>query len=93
MSESITEAQFTNGHQDRNVAQDSTPTYYEINAKQYYESTVNLNMTVLYTPFLTYMPTYASILDAGCGSGRDALYFIKRGYKVTAFDNAPTLVS
>ena len=37
------------------------------------------------------MPTYASILDAGCDSGRHTLYFINRGYRVTAFDDAPTL--
>jgi SAM-dependent methyltransferase len=28
----------------------------------------------------------AHILDAGCGSGRDALAFLERGYEVTALD-------
>lgn len=85
MSESNPEGRFTIGHQDDNVTQDTTLAFYEGNAKQYYDDTVNTNMTVLYTPFLTYMPTYASILDAGCGSGRDTLYFASRGYQVTAF--------
>ena len=93
MSESIPEERFTIEAQDQDVTQDTASSYYEVNAKQYYDSTVDINMTVLYTPFLTYMPTFASILDAGCGSGRDTLYFIKRGYKVTAFDNAPSLVN
>ena len=66
--------------------------YYEANAKQFYDGTVHLNMTVLYPPFLAYMPPYASILDAGCGSGRDTLFFTSRGYPVTAFDFAPALV-
>ena len=72
--------------------QDTTLTYYEANAKQVYEGTVHLNMTVLYRPFVEYMPPYASILDAGCGSGRDTLYFTSRGYQVTAFDYSPALV-
>ena len=72
---------------------DTTLTYYEGNAKQFFEGTVNINMTVLYRPFLAYMPPYASILDAGCGSGRDTLYFASRGYQVTAFDYSPALVN
>jgi SAM-dependent methyltransferase len=92
MSGSSSGGRFTIGHQDGNVTQDTTLAFYEANAKEYYEETVNINMTVLYTLFLTYMPTYASILDAGCGSGRDTLYFAKRGYRVTAFDYSPALV-
>ncbi len=92
MSESNPEGRFTIGHQDGRVTQDTTLAFYEGNAKQYYDGTANTNMTVLYTPFLTYMPTYASILDAGCGSGRDTLYFTSRGYQVTAFDYSPALV-
>ncbi|WP_075109500.1 class I SAM-dependent methyltransferase [Neptuniibacter pectenicola] len=30
-------------------------------------------------------------MDAGCGSGRDALFFRNKGYKVTAFDASETL--
>jgi SAM-dependent methyltransferase len=66
--------------------------YYESNARSYFLSTVNANMTTLYAPFLSYMCPNASILDAGCGSGRDTLYFSKRGYRVTAFDYSPSLV-
>ncbi len=73
-------------------AKDTTFAWYEANAKKYFVGTVDVNMTVLYTPFLGYMPPYASILDAGCGSGRDTLYFARRGYRVTAFDYSPNLV-
>jgi hypothetical protein len=31
---------------------DTTLVYYEDNAKQYFDDTVNINMTVLYRPFL-----------------------------------------
>ena len=71
---------------------DTTIAYYEANARPYFTSTVGINMTVLYVPFLTYMRSCAAILDAGCGSGRDALYFANKGYRVTAIDNSPTQV-
>lgn len=43
-------------------------------------------MQPLYQRFLPLLPERAHILDAGCGSGRDARYFIEHGYQVTAFD-------
>ena len=33
------------------------------------------------------------MLDAGCGSGRDALYFHQLGYRVTAFDGSEAIVA
>lgn len=69
-----------------------TFTFYEENAKEFYLDTVNVNMAVLYAPFVGYMPPYAWILDAGCGSGRDTLFFAKKGFRVTAFDFSPALV-
>ncbi len=71
---------------------DPTLAFYEGNSQKFFNGTVNLNMTVLYSPFLTYMLPSAAILDAGCGSGRDTRYFAERGYKVTAFDYSPALV-
>jgi SAM-dependent methyltransferase len=38
------------------------------------------------------LPHRGKILDAGCGSGRDSLYFKKQGFKVTAFDASAELV-
>ena len=71
---------------------DTTLAYYEKHAKRFFVGTVDINMTMLHAPFRSYMPPYASILDAGCGSGRDTLYFASRGYQVTAFDYSPALV-
>ena len=69
-----------------------TLSYYEKNAKAFYDGTVNVNLTTLWAPFLNYMPACAKILDAGCGSGRDTLFFSSHGFKVTAFDYSPALV-
>ncbi|RLJ17525.1 SAM-dependent methyltransferase [bacterium endosymbiont of Escarpia laminata] len=60
--------------------------YYEKNAGAFIESTLQVDMQPLYQRFLPLLPRYAHILDAGCGSGRDARHFIKNGYQVTAFD-------
>jgi SAM-dependent methyltransferase len=43
-------------------------------------------MSPIYGPFLDLLPRSARILDAGCGSGRDALAFSQRGFEVEAFD-------
>jgi len=65
--------------------------YYEQNAQDFFEGTVDVDMSELYECFLPLVPEGGSILDAGCGSGRDALAFKKQGYKVTAFDATETL--
>lgn len=69
-----------NGNSDNNMD------YYEKNAKAFVESTCRVDMQPLYQRFLPLLPERAHILDAGCGSGRDAKYFSECGYQVTAFD-------
>ncbi|HIU63692.1 MAG TPA: class I SAM-dependent methyltransferase [Candidatus Avacidaminococcus intestinavium] len=41
--------------------------------------------------FKSLLPKNANILDLGCGSGRDSLYFLERGYAVTAVDGSVEL--
>lgn len=65
--------------------------FYNENAKTFFDSTVQLNISHLYKPFLARVPAGGRILDAGCGSGRDAKRFIELGYKVEAFDASPDL--
>ena len=71
----------------------STLDYYNYNAEQFYDSTVKVEMESIYAPFLRYLPEHASILDLGCGSGRDSLAFHQKGYQVDAIDYSETLVS
>ena len=65
---------------------DPTLAYYAKNARPFAEGTVGMDMSSLYGEFLPLLPKGGRILDAGCGSGRDALYFMRRGFEVTAFD-------
>ncbi|WP_345907021.1 class I SAM-dependent methyltransferase [Sphaerochaeta sp. UBA5849] len=66
--------------------------YYDKHADTYINSTVSVDMGSQYSLFLPYLPKGASILDAGCGSGRDSLHFLEQGYKVEAFDNSSAMV-
>jgi len=63
-----------------------TIAYYDRNAKEFFLGTVTADMSTLYVPFLEHVPPGGKILDAGCGSGRDSLYFLRHGYQVEAFD-------
>ena len=60
--------------------------YYQHHADDFFNSTVNVDMGSLYTPFLERIPKGGRILDAGCGSGRDSKAFLQQGYQVEAFD-------
>lgn len=60
--------------------------YYNQNAADYFEQTVDINMQEFWDRFIELLPEGGSILDLGCGSGRDSAYFISCGFDVTAMD-------
>ena len=70
-----------------------TLSYYERAAETFFADTVEIDMAPLRERFLSHLPPGAAILDAGCGSGRDARIFRERGYVVTAMEPAPALAS
>jgi 2-polyprenyl-3-methyl-5-hydroxy-6-metoxy-1,4-benzoquinol methylase len=65
-----------------------TNDFYEKNAQRFFENTVNVDVAELYEPFISRLQRGARVLDAGCGSGRDSLAFLKMGYRVDAFDSS-----
>lgn len=65
--------------------------YYNRCAVAYYENTVELNMETMLEQFIELLPESPTVLDMGCGSGRDSLYFIEKGFDVTAIDGAKEL--
>ena len=69
----------------------NTLDYYNKNSEEYFNSTLNVDMTNTYKEFLKLVPEGGKILDLGCGSGRDSMNFIKLGYEVTAVDGAKEL--
>ena len=66
--------------------------FYSKNSVSFFEDTVNVDLTDLYLPFISCLPNKAKVLDAGCGSGRDALAFLRMGYQVDAFDASAEMV-
>ena len=66
--------------------------YYDENSKQFVENTIDIDMNELYSHFLKYLKKGATILDAGCGTGRDAKNFIDKGYNISAFDYSERMV-
>lgn len=68
-----------------------TISYYDESATEFFEQTVAVDMSPLHERFLAHVSPTGHILDAGCGSGRDAKAFLERGYKVTAFDASASL--
>jgi SAM-dependent methyltransferase len=62
--------------------------FYERNAEAFYGDTVTTDMAQIYERFLPLVRPGGRILDAGCGSGRDTLAFLRRGYQVDAFDGS-----
>ena len=71
--------------------------FYEANARTFISTTRDLDMSEMQRRFLAALPIVdgktARILDAGSGSGRDALAFRFLGYKVEAFDASPAMVA
>lgn len=76
-----------------------TISYYDEHAEEFCKTTIDADMSLCRDRFLDYIErsisistvengnrTQLHILDAGCGSGRDAKAFMEAGYQVTAID-------
>lgn len=69
----------------------TTLSYYNNHADEFYKSTVNIEFATVQERFLTKLQNGSNILDFGCGSGRDTKYFIEQGYQVDAVDGSKEL--
>ena len=67
--------------------------FYNVNAESFYNDTVGVDLSPLYDIFLPLLAPNGHIIDAGCGSGRDSLYFLQQGFDVSAFDASEQLVA
>ncbi|MBQ3513807.1 MAG: class I SAM-dependent methyltransferase [Lachnospiraceae bacterium] len=70
---------------------DETILYYNQNAESFISTTQNVSFLSVQSKFLKKLHQNASILDFGCGSGRDTKYFLEQGYSVEAIDGSEEL--
>ena len=66
----------------------NTIDYYNENAKKFIDGTVAVDFKHIQDTFLDLLPEHATILDFGCGSGRDTKYFLEQGCMVDAMDGS-----
>lgn len=65
-----------------------TIAYYNLNAEKFISDTVSADFEATQKRFADKLPGGASILDFGCGSGRDTKYFLAQGFQVDAVDGS-----
>ena len=63
-----------------------TAKYYNDHAADFFRDTVSADMSQIRERFEVLLPKGAAVLDLGCGSGRDALAFLDKGFQVTLMD-------
>ena len=56
--------------------------YYNANASDYYNQTIELGMEDIIEEFIELIPDDGAILDLGCCSCRDSMYFIEEGFDI-----------
>jgi SAM-dependent methyltransferase len=66
--------------------------YYDRNGARFFADSAYADLARTHSRFLAHVRDGGAILEAGCGSGRDALAFSKAGYAVTAFDGSARMV-
>lgn len=65
-----------------------TINYYDTNAKDFVEETLNVDFKATQDKFINKLPSKGYILDFGCGSGRDTKYFLAKDFNVDAIDGS-----
>ena len=67
--------------------------FYEDNAEDFFHRSVGADMAHGWQAFTALVKPGGHILDAGCGSGRDALAFHRAGFRVTATEASANLAA
>lgn len=65
--------------------------YYRKNDQEYFERTFSVDPSGFLTPLTKQLDRGVSILDVGCGSGRDMVWLKNRGYQPLGFEGSPGL--
>ena len=67
--------------------------YYLKYYKDYHRKTFSLDPSSFLAPLVAVLKPGATILDVGCGSGRDLLWFKKRGFNIIGLERSGGLAN
>ena len=67
--------------------------YYQTHYQAYFDRTVAVDSAGFLTPFIQRLRPGESILDIGCGSGRDLLWLTEQGFSATGFERSAGLAA
>lgn len=67
--------------------------HYEKHAEEYFRATVQLPPPAIVEVLVEHLADGSSILDLGCGSGRDMAFLSSVGFCVTGIEQSPSLAS
>ncbi len=65
--------------------------FYQKNFQEYHQRTFFIDPSSFLSPLARRLAPGSRILDVGCGSGRDMLWFKERGFRPTGFERSPGL--
>ena len=65
--------------------------FYQKYYKWYHERTFNIDPSSFLEPVVKALPEKASLLDVGCGSGRDLIWLKAQGFNVCGFEKSQGL--
>ena len=65
--------------------------FYKENPKEYFDRTFSLDPSSFLAPVAERLSSGAMVLDVGCGSGRDLLWFKNKGFEVVGFERSAGL--
>lgn len=69
----------------------ATLDYYEHNADAFCKNTASADMSAILREFTAMLPRGASVLDWGCGTGRDSRAMLDMGFSVVSTDASPVM--
>jgi len=67
--------------------------YYQSHCTAYHEKTFRIDPSSFLEPLIKHLKPGASILDVGCGSGRDLLWMKERGFRVMGLESSKGLAA
>lgn len=67
--------------------------YYHKNFQDYFDKTISIDPSGFLSTFVRYLSSGATIMDAGCGSGRDLLWLKEKGFDPLGFERSSGLAA